>query len=233
MRDVLELTKIQPRCFKILTAMKAVNMSKLSKISALLVATTFITPALGADLLRGSIDVQEAAVSDWSGAYVGVGVGYGAFEDRDARFDAFFPGFVSKGDGFGLSAHVGYNFQLGNFVVGAEADITQLNEPFRTAPPILRASDLRINDIMTLRGRIGYDMDRFLPYVTAGVSRATTNIDTVTEGYGYAAGIGIDYKVTEKILFGVQYMRHEFEDFGGQPIQASFDLLTARLSAKF
>lgn len=199
-------------------------------IAAALILTCATTVAQASEL-RGSIDSQAVSSSDWSGFYVGAGVSHGAYEDRDERLEPFFPGFVSSGSDLGLSVHGGYNLQFDKIVFGVEADFTHLNSTFRVLPPGF--SNLRINNVMSLRGRLGYDLGRFLPYATAGLGYATTNIAGLEDSTGWVAGAGVDYKVTDNLLFGVLYQYHRYEDFAGEPVLAEFDQFSARLSAKF
>ncbi len=192
-------------------------------------STIFLTCAsVQADELRGSIASEAAGGASWSGYYVGVGVAYGSYSDTDGRF----PGVVSSGDDVALSIHAGANHQIDDFVIGLEADLTQLDSSFKVLPAPLAASRLRVNTVVSLKARAGYAFDKFLPYATAGLGYAKTNIAGL-DGYGWVAGVGVDYKVQENLLFGVQYVHHRYNEFGGAPIIADFDLFTARLSLKY
>ncbi len=216
------------------------NLIKIIAVGALLLAGT----AVQAQELRGSIASEAAGGSDWSGFYLGVGVSYTSYEDVDQRFDrdngfpvvftGGTPGFVSTGDDLALSIHVGYNAQFDNVVVGVEADFINLSSTFKIAPSISTDGPLniRVNDLMSARLRVGYDLGRFLPFATAGVAYASTNI-TGLEGYGMVGGVGVDYKVTENVIFGVSYLRYEFSDFGGEPVEVEADLFKAQFSARF
>ncbi len=87
--------------------------------------------------------IAAVPIFTWTGFYVGAQVGY-ASSDSDDNNNLFFDptatfvgidgvtyqvnntGFFDDGgeeDGWTLGGHVGYNFQFGAFVVGAEADI--------------------------------------------------------------------------------------------------------------
>ncbi len=201
-------------------------MKKITSISvALFLATT--VSGHGADLLRGSIDAPVASEANWTGAYIGAGVYYGAFSDTDDRF----PGFESKGSGLAGSIHAGYMFQMdNNIVVGIEADYAQLDASFKTLPPFFPA--LEVESVFTLRGRIGMAFDKIQPYVTAGLTYAKTNFDDL-EDTGFVAGLGVDVKITDNVLFGIQYQHHRFEDFADDPIDVDHDVATARLSYQF
>ncbi|MEE9375588.1 MAG: outer membrane beta-barrel protein [Rhizobiaceae bacterium] len=178
--------------------------------------------------LRGSIDSMATGNSNWSGFYIGTGVSYTKYKDKDGRF----PGFISSGDDLALSLHAGYNHQVNNFVVGFEADYVNLSSEFKIVPPPFVPLNLEVTNMMSARLRVGYDFDRFMPFATGGVAYAATNIAGL-QGYGWVAGGGLEYKVTDHLVFGVQYLHYHFDEFGGDPVTVDADLFNARFSAKF
>src|SRR3978361_1619505 len=66
-------------------------------------------------------------VFTWTGFYVGVNAGYG-FSDNDRNNGSYYGagttyyGNDSSRDGFVGGGQIGYNYQIGNFVIGIEAD---------------------------------------------------------------------------------------------------------------
>ena len=91
---------------------------------------------------------------------------------------------------------------------------------------------MEVEDVFTLRGRVGVAFDRVQPYVTAGITYASTSMDDLDDT-GYVLGLGIDVKITENVLFGIQYQHHVFEDFADDPIDVDHDVASARLSYQF
>ena len=111
----------------------------------------------------------------------------------------------TNGGSFGGFA--GYNVVFDGFVFGLEGDYSYSNKSAVSSSAIGRSfttSDGVVNDVRltgkssttlvdygTLRGRVGYIMDSFLPFVTAGVAFGHTRIaDTATiqaSGYNQAA----------------------------------------------
>ncbi len=195
---------------------------------ALLAAST--TNLFAADMLRGSIEpdviTTEQADADWSAIYIGAGVGFGSFSDEDERF----PNFTSSGSGLGINAHVGFMRQIQDWVVGIEADYMYLDAEFTQLPPGF--PELKVEDVFTLRGRVGYAYGNIQPYVTAGFAHARTNIKDL-DGTGYVWGAGVDFKIAEHVMFGLQYQQHKYHDFGDQPIEVDHSVALARLSATF
>jgi outer membrane immunogenic protein len=123
----------------------------------------------------------------WSGLYLGANAGYG----WSANTDNLNP--VGPLGG----VQIGYNFQSGNFVFGAEADFQAAHISDSNA---LQKSEM--NWFGTARGRLGYAFDRTLVYGTGGF--AFGNIENSTAGgrtdsdtqTGWVAGGGLEYKVT-------------------------------------
>ena len=131
---------------------------------------------------------------NWSGFYVGVngGGGWGrSFWDANA-------------DRIGLSGGLvggtaGYNWQFGSAVVGVEGDIDWANLSGTSTsvgcPVGCSTSDSWLS---TVRGRVGYAFDRFLPYVTGGL--AVGDIQAATPGFpgatstnaGWTLGAGLE-----------------------------------------
>ena len=185
---------------------------------ALAVALTLgvVAPAYAADLdLRPTI-IDETVSAEWNGFYAGVQAGIvmsrGGIE-LDNSFGFLIPldiqnglFFVEESDlhstvGAGLTA--GYNYQMGDYVVGIEGDITftSLNADHhreRIDPnPIVPffgqnvISDYRtqFENIMTLRLRAGRSYGNTLYYATGGLAGADVrnSFSIAIPGIGYAS----------------------------------------------
>lgn len=139
-------------------------------------------------------------VSDWSGFYAGLQYGQG---DADVSFDG--DSVSNDFDAYGL--HAGYNRDFGQFVLGGELDYNRID-----------LDDAGEGDLVRLRGRAGYDLGRFLPYVSLGA--AHIDADDLSET-AFTYGIGADFKVTERVTVGAEYTR---QDFDGVNDVSSFDV---------
>ncbi len=175
---------------------------------------------------------------NWTGFYVGVNGGGGldhfAFPYNTAGssfpFTMGTSGINSNGPVVG--GQIGFNYELtnlpliGHAVVGVEADSdwsgingssTVFNGPYTAT------FGTRFENFGTLRGRIGYNFDRLLLYLTGGFSYATvdTNVNlnglaasnTVTRaawpqnmGNVGVVGIGAEYAVTNNISIKAEYL---------------------------
>ncbi len=185
------------------------------RVIAGLVLGLSITHASAADMTE-----RFGGGSDnWSGAYVGGVLGYGWVND--------FNGFV-KDDGNDkfYGAIAGFNYQVDDhFVAGLEAEISRANIRFKLAPWV------RITNGGAVRARVGYAIDNVLLFADAGIAFADTNINLQDVGYTY--GAGIDYKVTDNFIFGVDYQHSTYNNFDNANIDARFDVVRARLMYRF
>lgn len=193
------------------------------RVTALtLILCTFSTVALAADLPEApSPDINPARFG-WSGLYAGASVGYGWLSDADHQF---VPALEDGGEDWNIGGHVGYQQQFGSFVVGAEGEAQALDINYDTF------SFIKVNNAYTVKGRAGVAWDRLLFTGHFGGTYLTTNIKL--EDWGWVAGGGIDYAVTDNVILGVQYSHHWFDKFDGTLIDGTLDVLSARASYKF
>ncbi|ROU04032.1 outer membrane protein [Histidinibacterium lentulum] len=198
-------------------------------LSALLAALS--GPALAAGLDQTPPDFvapapQPAAPTyapgnDWTGFYGGVQLGYGRIDDRTDPevFDDDFAGATYGG-------HVGYLYDFGRVVVGAELDLegTNLED---------EATGLNVDRLARAKLRLGFDAGRVLPYLTGGVVQATTSGFADLEDTGGFAGFGVDYQATERMRVGAEVLQHRFEDFDDTGIDFDATTVSARVSFNF
>jgi hypothetical protein len=94
----------------------------------------------------------------WTGFYIGInGGGWGRSQwDGVDTFD------VSGGL---IGGTVGYNWQFGGAVIGAEGDIDWSGIKGTTSVLCAPGCETRNRWLATARARIGYGFDRFLPYL--------------------------------------------------------------------
>lgn len=174
----------------------------------------------------------EMALVDWSGAYVGLD----ATADRHLssiwdRFDWDDGGsyaLPSLGAGFG--GHVGYNWQDGNFVYGALADIGIFtnNADWTTDYRTIR-SDL--NWMANLRGRAGIATGSSYMYATGGMAIANIDLafaypENPDDGFdfsstrvGWVAGLGVEHALTDKVSLKLEGL---YSKFGRKAAQNEF-----------
>ena len=155
--------------------------------------------------------------SDWTGFYAGGQLGYGQVET---------PAFSADQDDLIYGVHAGYNYDLGNFVVGAEIDYdwTQIGDS---------GSGIDLDNVARLKLRAGYDAGQFLPYITAGMAQAYTGGALDADDDGTLYGVGMDYQFAPNLRVGGELLKHEFDNFAGSGADIDATTLAARVSYNF
>ena len=149
---------------------------------SILAITLGIASAQAADLPRREMAVKAPVYVEppftWTGFYVGINGG-GAF--GRSSFGAPVPTAFDTSGGL-VGGTIGYNWQSGPIVFGLEgdADWADIRGSATCAAGITCGT--RSDFLATVRGRVGYAFDRFLPYVTGGL--AVGNIRSSVTGFG-------------------------------------------------
>jgi outer membrane immunogenic protein len=161
--------------------------------------------------------VQPAPSShNWTGVYIGASAGYG-FATASAA--TTLPGGSAtsneKLSGFVGGGQLGGNYQIGSVVLGLEADFDYSGQSKTTTSGIFSESD-SIPWIGTLRGRLGYAIDRVLIYATAGGAEGKFSSTITAAGFGsfsgsrtqgaWTAGGGVEVGLTENISARIGYL---------------------------
>jgi outer membrane immunogenic protein len=218
-----------------------------------------------ADLPARTVDfpiVAAVPVFTWTGFYVGVNAGYGwSTNDNDAFVDPTTGVLVRGGDdegGFVGGGQVGYNYQIGSFVLGVETDIQYADIGGRDRGFVAGAAFRDSSDgnwFGTVRARAGVAFDRALIYVTGGlaygdVARGNSVILGPTGaviGYGsssdvntgWTLGGGVEYAFTNNLTAKVEglYVKLDTSNdafgFYGDRDNAEFGVVRAGLNFKF
>jgi len=214
-----------------------------------------VAPALAADVVYEEPPAPMAVVAPaatWTGLYIGV-QGGGAFNTGDpddlglqtngfdgpilgGGVDAFGDNFSSSSDSsFMGGAHIGYDYQIDNVVLGAVLDINALDvsqtaSAFSNTPAFYTA-ERSLDYLATARLRAGYTVTpNALAYVTGGLAYGkvdydfSTNSPAVTgvnpaaieredeDEFGFTVGGGMEVMVTDNISFGAEYL---YTNLGG------------------
>jgi outer membrane immunogenic protein len=125
-------------------------------------------------------DYAPAQVFSWTGFYIGGNAGYGWTKAPGTLTTTTGPeSFTASGNGFLGGAQAGYNWQVGPVVLGAEADFqgTTASGPFSAgAGPTVSATE-KLPWFGTVRGRVGYAVDRVMLYATGGAVYGDTTLN--------------------------------------------------------
>ena len=156
------------------------------------------------------------AATDWTGGYAGGSLGYG-WADVDGV------------DGDGLSGGIfgGYQQDMGQWVIGGEAG-------YDWADIGLDNNAGTIDQLGDVKLRLGYDLGDVLVYGTGGASYASADIgnDRFSD-WGWLAGVGLDYRVSQAVTVGGEVLYHEFSDFDGTGQDVNATTLAARVAYHF
>ena len=172
--------------------------------------------------------VAAVPLFTWTGFYAGVNAGWG-WRDNEREpviLGGAVPGtllFDSEDDGgFVGGAQIGYNYQIGSFVVGVEADIQWADTDNGVyvaflpagAPRTLlpRTFDNNLSDwVGTGRRRLGVAFDRVLVYGTGGLAYSDDNT-------GWTLGGGVEWALpvtmfgSSAVTFGLEALYLNFDE---------------------
>lgn len=208
--------------------------------SAGLAALAFVIPAIAAhaaDLPRRGPALAPAPAQSlyappaftWTGFYAGLNAGYNWGTTSGAAGQAF-----SGPSGSVAGATVGYNYQIGQIVVGAEADWDI--DGARSSRVFGAVNGVNsLSNVASLRARLGFAADRALVYATGGYAGGTlsgslldpaavpTYYTTSAWRNGYSLGAGIEYAFTDKVSGKAEYI---FNSLASQTVFAPPRLTT-------
>lgn len=146
----------------------------------------------------------------WTGLYAALSIGgdWGTSSwDRTGTFDE---------SGWLLSGSAGYNYQIHNFVIGLEGDLTWSSLSGTTTNNCPSGCETKSSFLASLRARAGYGFGRFLPYITAGPALSTLKATALgfnglksIQG-GWVAGAGLEYALSPTWSARVEYLHYEF-----------------------
>ncbi len=187
-----------------------------TKMKKLRIGTVCVAAILAGSIAGANANGLGPSAYNWSGWYVGGQVGYEFGETRHA-FTNGAPGGDTQPDGLVGGGHAGILFQHDMLVFGIEGDIEASDVDGTYQNPAGATSSGRTNiDLQgSARARVGFATDRFLPYLTAGVSIADVDFRGGPAGgpccgfsetaVGITAGAGLEFAFTDFISARVEY----------------------------
>ncbi|WP_152046162.1 outer membrane protein [Aureimonas psammosilenae] len=231
------------------------------KLFALLLASAaFASPALAADITYDEppapAPVELAPVANWTGAYVGgqAGVAFGGSKGASG-VDGFGGPTATNQDGTGAGftggGHVGYDYQMpNNVIVGGVADFNYIDHDKKTGVVLGQNGSATGQEFETktdmkyfgtVRGKVGYGVDRVAVYGTGGLAYGKAKVNTDESNFntsangtgttytatsdsdkdkvGYAVGAGVDVLATQNVSFGLEYL---YTDLGKAKSETTF-----------
>jgi outer membrane immunogenic protein len=177
-------------------------------------------------IVQEEVIVEAPAVFNWTGAYIGGQVGYlwgsGDFVSDEGSADA-------DPDGWLGGFYAGYNYQLpNNVVVGADADFAwtgadDTSTAFVLGNPV-GTLETELEWEGAVRLRLGYAVERFLPYIAGGVAFGRmrgegfapdgASVGGASEtNAGWTLGAGLEYAFTDNVIARAEYRYTDLGDF--------------------
>jgi outer membrane immunogenic protein len=181
------------------TTLRAIS---LAAVTAAMMAGT----AMAADMpARGPAPYYSAPASyyNWGGFYAGINAGYAWGHVTNSSIDP--SGVFGGGQG-------GYNWQSGQFVLGAETDI-QASAADDTFAPWKFSNPW----FGTLRGRAGYALNNILFYGTGGLAYGgltgqKNSLDESKTLIGWTGGLGMEVGFNQKWSAKAEYLYMDLGD---------------------
>jgi len=219
--------------------MKAMKLSRLMCLLSLACVLVFSQTAPAA---------ESAPSFNWTGPYAGVHLGYGR-GNADTNVDPLPPGIPGDQAPSTLGPHpggvvggvqAGYNYQMGCFVVGIEADFSGSGmSGSQSVSPVILGGGVSVPGVIsthentnwfgTLRPRLGYTVKpNALIYATGGLAYGDVSYSASTDfgpGFvsypaslsttkvGWALGGGVEYAVSRRWTVKAEYL---YMDLGSE-----------------
>jgi len=180
-------------------------MKNTMRAMTVLAAASLSGATLAADLPGSPYYAPAPAVAayNWRGLYAGLNAGYewGSITNNGAEPSGLFGG-----------GQIGYNWQFGQIVIGAETDIQGSGADDTFAP--WKFSNPWFG---TLRGRAGLALNNILVYGTAGlayggITGELVGLDESKTHVGWTAGLGMEVGFTPNWSAKVEYLYMDLSD---------------------
>lgn len=172
----------------------------LKSVAAAALVSFAAAPVFAADLSSyenpPAYNEAPSASTSWTGAYVGGHVG--------AAMPSANP--FKGGKGLALGAQAGYDYDLGQAVVGGEIEATHLGDTRARVP----GGNLKERWRAAVKAKAGVKLDETLVYGTAGITATSLRdsgnvIGPDSMKGGYLLGVGAEHRFTSQISGKVEY----------------------------
>ncbi len=199
-----------------------------------------------------------APAYNWTGLYIGLNIG-GSWGNQDNSLVSATTGatlFSNSDhlDGVIGGGQIGYNWQVDQWVLGIEADFQgsgQKGDGSFFLPSAVLAANFptsvsysdKLNWFGTVRGRIGYAFDRWLPYFTGGWAYghgeingtttfgATTTSFSASQDYsGWTIGGGVEWAFANNWSAKLEYLYIDFGDGPTVPASTTLNIVSGRMT---
>jgi outer membrane immunogenic protein len=203
-------------------------------VAAAVAAFGFAGHASAADMAVKAVPAAPvpmlAPVYNWSGIYLGAAAGWQGSSIDLSNPDFGTLSYSPRHSSFALGGFGGVQHQFGQFVLGVEGGyMSGFDDTSLGATPSISifvpggtgTAQAKLKDIWSVGGRVGWAMDRWMPYVTGGYASGRFEFNaqntngsnsehaSATNSGGYLGG-GIDWAVWDNLILGVEYRHYWF-----------------------
>ena len=196
------------------------------------VALVIATPAFAKTKAIDTTSIIEGP-DQWTGLYLGAIVG-GAFGTTNKIDQMGSPAGTQTQGGVTGGLDFGYDYEINNFVLGIETDISGSSFKADNMCTDITAHRCGMDQewFATLRPRLGYAVENFLPYATGGAAVGavhTTRYQFSTNSLvndqsdvqvGYTVGGGLEYMLTRNWSAKAEYLYTKYADTSAPPYGA-------------
>lgn len=186
-------------------------------------------------------DISEAPppipLFTWGGFYLGGQIGYAWGHDNGqlGNFGPLGPVTVpvavasssTNPNGVLGGAHIGYNWQINQWVLGLEGDVdgADLRQGIQPLPYASATTNLFLQG--AILGRVGYSFDHILVYATGGGAFGAIHNTYDVTGFpasyrttrsGWTVGGGVEYAINDNWLVRAEYRHTDYGFFYDSPI---------------
>jgi outer membrane immunogenic protein len=195
-------------------------------------ALAFVASYYAAPAHPASLDDQlfnPTPASNWSGLYAGFNAGAGWAEAEHDPMPVKGIEFYQSGSVIGGT--LGYNWLLGNVVVGLESDLDFARVEGETVLQCASICFSSFQALATLRPRIGITWGIFLPYITFGVASALLHAgqpayDARDWEPGWTFGGGVEAHFAPHWSLKIEYLHSKVNDiFYNGPVNSGIQLV--------
>ena len=183
-------------------------------------AALVVSPVMAADMgVKAPVLKAPPAPFSWTGCYAGFHFG-SLFAEKNWTGAALSS---QEATDLALGAQLGCNYQVSTWVFGVQGDYSWTNAEGTAVDMLSGLTDRsRVKSLASVTGRLGYALDRWLPYVKAGGAWTHDNYDifdpagpfssaaSETRG-GWTVGSGVEYAIANNVSIFVEY---DWYDFG-------------------
>lgn len=187
-------------------------------------AAAWASAAAAADLPYDAAPAYAPApVFTWTGIYLGGQIGYAWGNNALSSYGPYYAisGVSYDPNGVVGGAHVGYNHQFNQFVLGLEGDIegSGVSRSYGFGPTLYR-TEIPVQG--TIRGRFGFALDRALLYATGGAAFASVTTEYQSwlgfnqvsrSRAGWTVGAGMEYALTPEWSARAEYRYTDLGSF--------------------